>query len=47
MKYYQERIEAESRLKGGNTIDKSEQLLIQREPELWKKVLTRLMNITF
>jgi hypothetical protein len=43
---YQEWIEAESRLKGGNTIDKLEKLLIQKESERWKNLLTRLMNIT-
>jgi hypothetical protein len=37
---------AESRLKGGNTIDKLEQLLIHKESERWKNVLTILMNIT-
>jgi hypothetical protein len=36
MKFYQEWIEAESRLKGGNTIDKLEQLLIQKESALEK-----------
>jgi hypothetical protein len=46
MKYYQEWIEAESRLKGGNTIDKLEQLLVQKESVCWKNVLTSLMNIT-
>jgi hypothetical protein len=46
MKFYQECIEAESRLKGGNTVDKLEQLLIQKELERWKNVLTRLMIIT-
>jgi hypothetical protein len=46
MKFYQEWIEVESRLKGGNTIDKLEQLLIQKESERWKNVLTKLMNIT-
>jgi hypothetical protein len=46
MKYYQEWTEAESRLKGRNTIDKLEQLLIQKESEHWKNVLTRLMDIT-
>jgi hypothetical protein len=45
MKFYQEWIEAQSRLKGGNTIDKLE-LLIQKESERWKNVFTRLMNIT-
>jgi hypothetical protein len=46
MKFYQEWIEAESRLKGGNTIDKTEKLLVQKETERWKNALTRLMNIT-
>jgi hypothetical protein len=46
MKFYQEWIEAESRLKGRNTIDKLKQLLIQKESECRKNVLTRLMNIT-
>jgi hypothetical protein len=46
MKFYQEWIEAESRLKGGDTIDKLKQLLIRKESERWKNVLTRLMNIT-
>jgi hypothetical protein len=40
MKFYQEWTEAESRLKGGNTIDKLEQLLIQKESEIWKNVLS-------
>jgi hypothetical protein len=46
VKFYQEWIEAESRLRGQNTIDKLEQLLIQKESECWKNVLIRLMNIT-
>jgi hypothetical protein len=36
-----------SRLRGGNTIDKLNQLLILKESEHCKSVLTRLMNITF
>jgi hypothetical protein len=36
MIYYQEWIEDESRLKGRNTFDKLEQLLIQEESEHWK-----------
>jgi hypothetical protein len=46
MKLYQKWIDAESRLKGGITIDKLEQILIQKQPERWKNVLTRLINIT-
>jgi hypothetical protein len=46
MKCYQEWIEAESRLRNRDTIDKMEKLLIQKESERWKNVLTRLMNIT-
>jgi hypothetical protein len=46
MKFYQQWIEAESRLKGGNTTDKLEQLFIQKESERWKNVSTRLMTIT-
>jgi hypothetical protein len=37
--------EAESSLKGGNTTDKLGELLIQKESEGWKNVMTRLMNI--
>jgi phage/plasmid-associated DNA primase len=46
MKFYQEWIKAESRLKGGNPVDRFEQLLIQKESECWKNVLTKLMDIT-
>jgi hypothetical protein len=46
MKFYRKWIEVESRLKGRNTTDKSEQLLAQKESERRKNVLTRLMNIT-
>jgi hypothetical protein len=46
MKFYQEWMEVQSKLKGGNTIDKFERLLIQKESERWKSVLTRLMTIT-
>jgi hypothetical protein len=46
MKFYQEWIQVESRLKGRNTIDKLEQLLIQKDSEHWKNVVTRLMNNT-
>jgi hypothetical protein len=46
MKFYQELLEAESRLKGENASQKLEELLIQKESEGWKNILTRLMNIT-
>jgi hypothetical protein len=46
MQFYQEWIEAESRLKGRNIIDKKEQLLIQKESKHWKNVLSILMSIT-
>jgi hypothetical protein len=46
MKFYQEWREAESRIEGRNTTDKLEELLIQKESERWKNILTRLMNIT-
>jgi hypothetical protein len=32
-------------VKGGITIDKLEQLLLQKESERWKNVLARIMNI--
>jgi hypothetical protein len=45
MIFYEGWVEAESILKSGNTIDKSEELLIQKESESCKNVRTRLMNI--
>jgi hypothetical protein len=45
MKCYQNWIEAESRLKGGNTSDELEKLLIQEESERWKNVLIRLTTL--
>jgi hypothetical protein len=44
VKLYQKWIEAESRLKGGNTTDKLEQLFVQKESWRWKNVLTTITN---
>ena len=43
---YQLRIETEMRMKAGETIDKQEQKLIEKESLRWRSVLERLMNIT-
>ena len=43
---YQLWIETEIRMKAGETIDKQEQKLIEKESLRWRSVLERLMNIT-
>ena len=43
---YQLWIETEIRMKAGETIDKQEQKLIEKDSLRWRSVLERLMNIT-
>lgn len=45
-KFYQQWVETEMRIKTGQTIDKKEQEMIEKEKSRWQNVLLRLLNIT-